>query len=103
MGGKKIGVYCWTGWDRATPTAKKMAAAGFTNVYDLGGLQFMDGMVVEKGAWNGVYPTCAVGDEGDEKNSSAMCWLYIAGVLIAMVVVAALTFIGLRACLKQPV
>merc|ERR1719163_2367156 len=44
---KKIGVYCWTGPDRATPTANVLVKnAGFTQVYDLGGLQFMTNMTV---------------------------------------------------------
>jgi len=80
---KKIAVYCWTGFDRATPIARKMAAAGFLYVFDLGGMQFMDGLVTERGPWDGTMPTCAAGSSEDSKGS--LCWLYL---LVVMVLVA---------------
>merc|ERR1712046_137488 len=39
---KKVAVYCWTGHDRSTPAAKKLDNDGYNDVWDLGGLQFMD-------------------------------------------------------------
>lgn len=38
---KKVAVYCWTGYDRSTPAARKLENGGFSDVYDLGGLQYL--------------------------------------------------------------
>lgn len=89
----KVGVYCWTGFDRATPMAGRLASRGFTNVYDLGGLQFMDGMVLETGAWDGQLPACAAQDEltiglfatesdDDSTTTILVCVLIVAGLFL---------------------
>lgn len=50
----KIGVYCYTGWDRSTPAAyyleSKITDGGNKKVYDLGGWQYFQNHEVEKGA-----------------------------------------------------
>ena len=38
---QRIAVYCWTGYDRSTPAAQQIENEGYTNVYDLGGLQYL--------------------------------------------------------------
>jgi len=78
---QRIAVYCWTGWDRATPLAKKMAAVGFLYVYDLGGMQFMDGVVTEQGEWSGVMPTCAARDA--DSSAKSMCFYIAIAVAVA--------------------
>lgn len=99
--GKTIGVYCWTGWDRATPTAQRMAAAGFTNVYDLGGLQFMDGMTVESGAWDGELPTCANGPSAEEEVSMLVTVFYGLLGLLALLLVLVVVIGAAYACRPQ--
>mmetsp|Transcript_18397 Transcript_18397/g.48541 ORF Transcript_18397/g.48541 Transcript_18397/m.48541 type:complete len:353 (+) Transcript_18397:139-1197(+) len=37
----KVAVYCWTGYDRSTPAAHNLESNGFSDVYDLGGLQYL--------------------------------------------------------------
>jgi len=100
---KTIGVYCWTGWDRATPTAQRMAAAGFTNVYDLGGLQFMDGMTVETGMWDGELPTCAAGPSAEEE-ASMLCLVFFGLLgLLALLLVLVVVICAAYACRPQAV
>jgi len=60
---KKIGVYCWTGPDRATPAATALADAGFLEVSDVGGLQFLSTPTVQ-GRWDTALPSCAAGKSG---------------------------------------
>ena len=38
---QRIAVYCWTGYDRSTPAAQHIENDGHSNVYDLGGLQYL--------------------------------------------------------------
>merc|ERR1712146_162309 len=63
----KIGVYCWTGPDRATPAANALHRAGFTKVYDLGGIQYMDDLniPISTGEETPPQPKCADPDTID--------------------------------------
>lgn len=48
----KIGVYCWTGWDRSTPAAyylESQITEEGAKVYDLGGFQYYESPPIEEG------------------------------------------------------
>jgi len=80
---KKIGVYCWTGPDRATPAATALADAGFLEVSDVGGLQFLSTPTVQ-GRWDTALPSCAAGKSGSD--DSTLCYLVFAvgGLVLLM-------------------
>merc|ERR1711988_1211971 len=89
---KKIGVYCSTGYDMATPAAERLRDAGYQNVFDLGGLKHMTDMVTEQGTWDGQLPQCSVYDD-DESSSTVLCYLLIAGLsLLGIALLAAVTY-----------
>merc|ERR1711998_476858 len=56
-----------------TPVAARLIAAGFTHVYDLGGLQYITDMQTETGPWDGVLPTCAE----DESDHTCLFWILL--------------------------
>jgi len=83
---KKIGVYCWTGPDRATPTANALYRAGFKHVYDLGGLQLMKGMKTETGKWDSKLPKCSLYKKGCGGRGNAKTLVIVLGVIIFLVI-----------------
>merc|ERR1712216_85431 len=79
---KKIGVYCWTGPDRATPTAQALAKVGFSSVFDLGGLQFMANMtVVTTTTISNTLPSCALKAKATQESHSSV--IKVASHLVA--------------------
>merc|ERR1719316_2465478 len=74
---------------------------GFNKVYDLGGLQFMDGMIMSKGEWNRRMPPCAGGGLWDGSSESESDCSYVWVLLAVGGVVAVGALVGAYVFMQQ--